>query len=735
MDLESGEQKPEQPIGKEQTISSGSNPSELPSSLIYWKGATLVGLLVAIPALVVASMAFASIPGNDYGVTNQHTIYSNKGDQHDADYVDDTASDVERLEGSTTLFDIKERGSLNCGITISPGFGKVQDSENGPMYSGMDVDLCRAVSSAIFGHSDDLDTRINFAVLTATERFEALESQQVDILARITTLTMDRDVWVPSAQAGFSFSVPYVYDGHRFAGVSSFVECADDLNASGDCVGLKVCVNDGTTTSEQLNKLLPAQNIVVQPNNEATQEGVIDGTCNAIFAGSNAIAEASMRQAGFEGDYSVGDNIFSLEPLALVTRDDDARFTDFVNWVLQALLSAEEQGVSQSNFQTMPTTHLFGETFKNMLADAIAAVGNYGEIYERNLAELIPRGGLNRLNNGDSGRILSHPFGAVEAEGPEPFSGTLHEIKQRGHLNCGITRRAGFGEFDGTTFEWSGLDVDYCRALSAAIFDGVPDNVVYHVLPATARFEAAQAMGFVDVLSRITTHTFERDVLETTTQMGFTFSQANFYDGLSFGGIPPFAACADNLDTTGDCRGVRICVNAGTTTIARTRELFPEANIVPMSSGEASLDGLASGVCNVVAGGSHDIAQKSVESAGYFGDYEIGRNRFSKDPLALVTRQEDARWSEFVYWVVSATFYAEEQGISKTTANDELPAVNLFGPLYRNMLRNAVQAVGNYGDIYARNVESIVPRSGLNLLNTENGPQFYPLPGIVFLDN
>ena len=97
----------------------------------------------------------------------------------------------------------------------------------------------------------------------------------------------------------------------------------------------------------------------------------------------------------------------------------------------------------------------------------------------------------------------------------------------------------------------------------------------------------------------------------------------------------------------------------------------------------------------------------------------------------MVTRQDDPRWSDFVYWINAVTFYAEEQGITKETAHKELPAVNLFGPLYRDMLRNAIQAVGNYGDIYARNVQDIVPRSGLNLLNTNNGPQFYPLPGVA----
>ena len=116
---------------------------------------------------------------------------------------------------------------------------------------------------------------------------------------------------------------------------------------------------------------------------------------------------------------------------------------------------------------------------------------------------------------------------------------TLREITDRGFLRCGITRRAIFAEFDSETQEWQGLDVDFCKALSAALFDGVTRSIVYSVLPATDRF-LALAQGQVDVLSRITTVTLSRDVQEASSNVGFSFSQPNFYDGLSFGGIPPY---------------------------------------------------------------------------------------------------------------------------------------------------------------------------------------------------
>ncbi|CAB9520747.1 Putative amino-acid ABC transporter-binding protein YhdW [Seminavis robusta] len=351
-------------------------------------------------------------------------------------------------------------------------------------------------------------------------------------------------------------------------------------------------------------------------------------------------------------------------------------------------------------------------------------------MYQRNLGSIIPRGGLNVINAGTSGLIFSTPFGSLDVMGPGPVpGGTLDKIKKRGHLNCGITRRAGFGVFNTEKLKWEGFDVDYCKALSAAIFDGAAHHVVYHVLPATERF-VVQAMGKVDVLSRITTYNFERDVSEPTSMTGFSFSQPVFYDGLSFGGLPGFAECADALDTTtGICVDLKICVNDGTTTVKRTRELFPEDNIVVKPTGEEALAGLVSGECNAVAGGSHDLARASVESVGYTGNYAIGVNRFSKDPLALVTNQDDPEWTDFVYWVVTSTFFAEEQGITKDLAGSKMPTTNLFGPLYTRMFINAVQAVGNHGEIYTRNVEPLVPRGGLNALNS-GGAQIYPLPGI-----
>jgi len=123
--------------------------------------------------------------------------------------------------------------------------------------------------------------------------------------------------------------------------------------------------------------------------------------------------------------------------------------------------------------------------------------------------------------------------------------------------------------------------------------------------------------------------------------------------------------------------------------------------------------------------------QRSSHRISTVGAYQTGKNRFSKDPLALVTWQDDPLWSKFVFWIVGCIFYAEEQNITQPEA-DLLPTVSLFGPLFLDMFPLAIGAVGNYGEIYRGHAQPDVPRGGLNELNYPwNGPQQFPLPGVV----
>lgn len=186
-----------------------------------------------------------------------------------------------------------------------------------------------------------------------------------------------------------------------------------------------------------------------------------------------------------------------------------------------------------------------------------------------------------------------------------------------------------------------------------------------------------------------------------------------------------FVACAENEDASGDCANLKICVRRATTHADVLKQLFPEANVLEVDPDPViAIEKLKAGECNLIGAGT--IEQEDVKIAGY----SISSKTVSKDPLAIVTREGDPTFSDFAYWVVNAVHCAEENGIGSANAS-EMPSTFLFGPRYENMLIDAISAVGNHGDIYARHVESVYPRAGLNNLN-EGGPKLYPYPGFSF---
>lgn len=163
----------------------------------------------------------------------------------------------------------------------------------------------------------------------------------------------------------------------------------------------------------------------------------------------------------------------------------------------------------------------------------------------------------------------------------------------------------------------------------------------------------------------------------------------------------------------------------------RVSELFDGRVIVPLRNTTAALQGLARGQCNVVASDSTSLSRQNIRTVGQWeGPYEVGRKRFSREPLTPMVRQDDPHFAAMVTWIVSATFHAEERGITQRTAS-LMPLVSLFGnSVYRGMLRQAIAAVGNFGEIYERNLGEISPRSGANQLNVYPfGPQISVMPG------
>lgn len=301
------------------------------------------------------------------------------------------------------LDDVKARGFLQCGVTDGvPGFSEIGDDNE---WKGLEVDYCRAVASAIF--SDPKAVR--FTSTTTTDRWETLSSGKIDILARTSTWTMQRDTAL-----AVSFVGTLYYDGQAFmvkkdAGVSS----VHDLDKA------TICVEQNTTTALNLddyfgtNKL--AYTAMSFAGHDETVKAFVDGKCVAYTTDASALA-ADRTKFPDPADYIILPETISKEPLAIAVAEGDARWFKLTRWVYFALLDADDLGVTQKNIDEMVGSDSpeikrllglgdedFGEPLgltKDWAYRLIKAVGNYGEIFDRNVGTSSPLGlqpGLNAL--------------------------------------------------------------------------------------------------------------------------------------------------------------------------------------------------------------------------------------------------------------------------------------------------------------------------------------------------
>ena len=303
-----------------------------------------------------------------------------------------------------TLDAIKQRGTLVCGVhTGLTGFSA---PDKAGKYAGHDVDFCKALAAAILGSED----KVKYVPLTAQQRFTALQSGEIDILSRNTTWNSKRDTTMGSVVAGVWF-----YDGQAFVvntKKNPKVKKLADLNKA------SVCVETGTTTERNLADYARANKLTFKPvvfeGQEATEKAFQSGRCDTYTTDASGIA-AMLVNLPSKADYTVLPDIISKEPLGPMLRRNDLEFFAIVRWMIFALQQAEESGVTKANVAQMkkeskdPTiqrlTGATGEVGKGLGLDsdwavrAISAVGNYGEIYDRNIKPLGLSRGPNALWN------------------------------------------------------------------------------------------------------------------------------------------------------------------------------------------------------------------------------------------------------------------------------------------------------------------------------------------------
>ena len=313
-----------------------------------------------------------------------------------------------------TLTDVKAKGYVQVGVNGDLfGFGKAD--ENG-VWKGLDVDCARAVSVAVFGSPD----KIKFTPLTAKTRFTSLQSGEIDVLFRNCTQTLSRDT-----SYGLDFGVVNYYDGQGF-----LVRKDLGIKSAKELDGASICVLPGTTTEMNVADFFRSNGMKMNPvvieNTAELNKAFFAGRCDALTSDASQLA-GQRAVAPNAKDYVILPDIISKEPLAPAVRHGDNKWKDIVNYSVLALINAEELGITSKNVDEMlkstnPKIQRFlgvtkgnGESLgldEKFAYNIVKMVGNYGEVFERNVGVNTQLGierGLNALWT-DGGLMYSPPF-------------------------------------------------------------------------------------------------------------------------------------------------------------------------------------------------------------------------------------------------------------------------------------------------------------------------------------
>jgi general L-amino acid transport system substrate-binding protein len=310
-------------------------------------------------------------------------------------------------QAGPTFDAVKARGFVQCGVNAGlAGFSSPDKSGN---WSGIDVDICRAVAAAMFGDP----AKIKFTPLSAQQRFPALQSGEVDLLSRNTTWTLTRDT-----ANGFNFAPPIFYDGQGF-----MVPRKLGIKSARELEGATVCAQTGTTTEMNAADYFRSHSMSYHPVIvEAIAEmsaAFFAGRCDAVTSDTSQLAGIRASDSPRPEDYVILPEVISKEPLAPAVRHGDDQWFDLVKWTVYATIDAEEHGISSKTVdeflktkdpsiqRMLGVTPGFGAALgvdEKWAYNVIKLVGNYGEIFERNVGKSSPlklERGINALwNNG-----------------------------------------------------------------------------------------------------------------------------------------------------------------------------------------------------------------------------------------------------------------------------------------------------------------------------------------------
>jgi general L-amino acid transport system substrate-binding protein len=378
----------------------------------------LLGLVLALMLVAVAC------GGSDETVPSEDGTTETTAAQADGSTATTAAPGGDTGQGGgSTLDEVIARGSLKCGVSTNAiGFAEPQDDGS---FNGFDADFCRAVAAAVLGDAG----AVEFVGTTAAERFTALANGEVDVLFRNTTWTQSRDT-----EIGGDFGPTTFYDGQQVMGKAEFG--FDDSSTLADVDGARLCTNAGTTTEKNITEgaavVGATIELVTVEEFPAAMQLFRDGSCDLVTTDGSGLFGERFAAVG-SGEIAEGDWVIfptapiSKEPLGPMYRQNDSAWADVINWTVYAMLIADEAGVNQSNVAdaiASPPTPELGrllgvgddelQTGMGLAADAfaqvISQVGNYDDVYVRNLEPLgFSRAGSPNAQWFDGGLLYSPP--------------------------------------------------------------------------------------------------------------------------------------------------------------------------------------------------------------------------------------------------------------------------------------------------------------------------------------
>ena len=621
----------------------------------------------------VVGMALAAIivsTGLGLGLANKSESKSNSETAMEATLGDglvgDTALDAQFFNLST-LEQVRRRGFIRCGVTEF-GFIDIYKNDDGsqPVFEGFNVEQCRTMALAALGDPD----KYEIVLCDHYTRFSYLTNNTIDIMTEAATHTMQRDIWVDTFQAGYAFTVPYFYSGLTYAGNPSFVDCADESDSFyGSCRNLKICVLDGSTHVTILRELIQGSAIVPYNGTDSLLDHLWKETCNVI-AGEPLflVGVKKLFLEGFSGE-NIDNSAWKMGS-SVVSKEPLATVTrdDDPEWSTLANMVVNGMVLAEANNISKENA----EEMLTLFANGSGPIGENNDVREPLAPMLVS---------------LIAEFGNY---------GDLYHA----HIESQIPKD-------------SALNRPYDNDASTGLLYSIPNGNVLDYGPdplVNGTLDSIHQRGHIICgVSSTRDPAFAREVPDNS-------SSSALEEGTNGGTV----WLGFDVEF---CRALSGSLFLGD----KTRVVF-----VALDRTE-SFAALSSEQVDVVAGARVTLQANYFEPTTHRG-YEFSPPYYydnaMKDAFAFMTREDDVQWNSFVYWIVMATIFAEEEGITMDTAVS-MPVVTLFGERLKQMYRDCISSVGSYAELYNNSLQEFIPRDGANRLNKDlAGPQMFPIPAI-----